>query len=308
MDFKKIIKQTLKVLIPVLLSVSLVFVILYYRTSITRFISERGFHNVSEFIEEPFSKIEQEAEAQKKAEAKKCVTDFKLEDIPANKRQVQELSQYALCRAQVLKSRKECDVLSGQNKDVCEGDVNDFVFVTSLSKLFLEDARKDLSCGADVIMDCNNMMTDLSSQEFIISDNARNKFCVDICQGFKSKNASSIASVVHETFSRKTPTDTPSESLEKTKRDISALINFDASKCDSSVGEGLDCRNEVNYLSAWNFKDKSFCDKMVDVGGVMKDVFKGVCFAQFEQNEVGYCDRYLEDFKYNYCTETYLLK
>lgn len=303
MEFKKIAIQIAKILLPVALSVVSVFAIFYFRSSITQFSAEHGFEEVSTFVEEPISKIEDERVARKRAGFEQCISGFNIESVSIEKRGTHELSQYALCRAHVLKSRNECAILPEQNKNVCENDVNDFVFATSLIKLFSSSFKEGDVCAESTIAECNRFVRDLSSKDYIISDLAMNTFCINACSALKERDALAAASAIHTAFSRKTPTNTQSESEEKTKRDFSAIIDLDPSKCDPSVGEGIDCKNEIYYLSAWSSQNKYFCEKMVDVGGVMNDVFKGICLAQFEENEVGYCQRYLDHFKYNFCME-----
>lgn len=308
MNFKKILSNLGIVFLAVFLSVIAVIFVLKYQDSVMKFIfrgdSEKTIDTTPgySFTAEQ-ERLEKMALVRQKTD--KCLIDFDLEKIPLSDklREKEELAQYALCRAQTLQSRSECSILPTVNRDVCENDVNDFVFVTSLLGLFMEDAKNDVVCGQDTIAKCNDLFGSLTSSDFVVSDSAKSKFCENACSSFGDKNVSSFATNIHDTFERKTATNTASENLEKTKRDIAALFSLDANKCDTSVGGGVDCKNEIFYLSAKQFDSKEICNKMIDAGGVMKEVFKGVCFAQFEKDRVGYCDVYLNNYKYNYCTE-----
>lgn len=238
-------------------------------------------------------------------ETEKCVAGFDFKNIPVGDeaRNKEDLAKYAVCRAQILKSRGECGVLSGVDKSVCESDANDFIIVTSLAGLFLEDVKKPAPCSAETLNTCEKLAGDLFSSDYLVSAESANKFCAGACGAFQKRDAAALASVIHDTFTRQTPLNTATEPPEKTRRDAAALMDLDEEKCDLSVGEGIDCKNEILYLKAKQLNDKTICDKMINVGGVMKDVFKELCQAQFEGGKVERCDRYLTDYKYNYCSE-----
>lgn len=306
MDFKKILSNIVIIFLSVVLSVIAVIFVLKYQDKIANFIFKAP--ESAPIISRDSSMAKQEGlekMAVVRQKTDQCLAKFDLEKIPLpdRLREKEELAQYALCRAKTLQLRSECSILSSVNKDVCENDVNDFVFTTSLIELFMEDEKKNVTCGQEAMKKCNDLFSGLTSDDFVVSDSAKGRFCENACSSFKAKSATDFAVNIHNTFERKTVTSTPSESLEKTKRDIAALFSFDANKCDTSVGDGVDCKNEIFYLSAKKFDSKETCNKMIDAGGVMKEVFKGVCFAQFENDKTGYCDVYLNNYKYNYCTE-----
>lgn len=238
-------------------------------------------------------------------ETEECIAGFDFKNIPADDeaRNKEDLAKYAVCRAQILKSRKECDILSGMNKNVCYSDVNDFVTATAMYNFLFEESKKEISCGQDALKMCNSLVDNLFSFDYLVSPDAKSKVCADACKAFKQRDAAGLASVIHNTFTRQTPLNTASEPPEKTRRDIAAIFDLNEEKCDLSVGGGIDCKNEILYLKAKQLNDKTVCDKMINVGGVMKDVFKEICQAQFEGNKVEYCDRYLAGYKYNYCSE-----
>lgn len=230
-----------------------------------------------------------------------CADNFDLKKIPIDdkSRNNMDLTSYAICRAQYSKSLNECDILSGDNKKICVSDVMDFVFATSITELFFNDTQKE-SCSQKTLDNCDKLVDNLFPSEYITSSNAKNEFCKTACTAFKARSADNFASAIHNTFKRQTPLNTPTESLDKTKNDIFALFSLNAEKCDTSVGKGIDCKNEIYYLIAGQKNNKTECEKMITDD---PDIFKDICLAQFESNKIKYCDKFIDEYKLAYCSE-----